>query len=148
VFNMLFAAKLGALIGRFGERWSITVENVLLIGVFLGYAVVDRPWIAAGLYMLDGALMTLDIALRTYFQKIGDAADMAPTAGVAQSINHIAAVFIPVGLGLIWVAHPSWVFLIGAGFALTSLTLGRLVPREPEPGRETELVRAAMKPAE
>ncbi len=32
VFNMLFAPKLGALIARFGERWSITCENSLLIG--------------------------------------------------------------------------------------------------------------------
>ncbi len=70
--------------------------------------------------------MTLDIAIRTYFQKIGDRADMAGTAGVGSSINHVAAVFIPVGLGLIWVGHPDWVFLIGAGFALTSLLLGRL----------------------
>ena len=148
VFNMLFAAKLGGLIVRFGERWSITCENILLIGVFLGYAFVGNPWIAAALYVTDGALMTLDIAIRTYFQKIGDRADMAGTAGVGSSINHVAAVFIPVGLGLIWVGHPDWVFLIGAGFALTSLMLGRLVPALPQPGHETILSRPALNPAE
>jgi hypothetical protein len=148
VFNLLFASKLGALISRFGERWSITIENVLLIGVFLGYAVVGNPWIAALLYITDGALMTLDIAVRTYFQKIGDAADMAGTAGVGSSINHVAAVFIPVGLGLVWLGHPEWVFLIGAGFAVTSLVLGRLVPALPQQGHETVLSRPAMKPAE
>ena len=148
VFNMLFAPKLGALIARFGERWSITCENSLLILVFLGYAFTGNPWIAAALYVTDGALMTLDIAIRTYFQKIGDAADMAGTAGVGSSINHVAAVFIPVGLGLIWVGHPDWVFLIGAGFALTSLLLGRLVPALPGPGHETVLSRPALRPAE
>jgi MFS family permease len=148
VFNMLFAPKLGALIARFGERWSITCENSLLILVFLGYAFTGSPWIAAALYVTDGALMTLDIAIRTYFQKIGDAADMAGTAGVGSSINHVAAVFIPVGLGLIWVGHPDWVFLIGAGFALTSLLLGRLVPTLPGPGHETVLSRPALRPAE
>ena len=148
VFNMLFAPKLGALIARYGERWSITCENVLLVGVFLGYAFTGNSWIAAALYVTDGALMTLDIAIRTYFQKIGDAADMTGTAGVGSSINHVAAVFIPVGLGLVWVGHPDWVFLIGAGFALTSLMLGRLVPAMPGPGHETVLSRPAMRPAE
>jgi hypothetical protein len=148
VFNLLFAPKLGALIARFGERWSITIENVLLIGVFIGYAVVGHPWIAALLYVTDGVLMTLDIAIRTYFQKIGDAADMAGTAGVGSSINHVAAVFIPVGLGLVWLGHPEWVFLIGAGFAATSLMLGRLVPALPQPGHETVLSRPVLKPAE
>src|SRR6185295_18064305 len=71
VFNMLFAPKFGAFITRFGERSSITVENVLLVGIFLSYAFVANPWIAAALYVTDGALMTLDIAIRTYFQKIG-----------------------------------------------------------------------------
>jgi hypothetical protein len=148
VINLLFAPRFGAFIARFGERWSITVENVLLVAVFLGYAVVEHAWLAALLYVTDGALMTLDIAIRTYFQKIGDAADMAGTAGVGSSINHVAAVFIPVGLGLVWLVHPEWVFVIGAGFACTSLALGRLVPARPQPGHETVLAPALIRPAE
>lgn len=148
VINMLFAPRLGAVIARFGERFSITIENALLIFVFLGYALVQVPWVAATLFVIDGALMTLEIAIRTYFQKIGDPADMAPTAGVGASINHVAAVFIPVGLGLVWVLHPDWVFYIGACFAVTSLTLACLVPREPMPGRETILTRPAPQAAE
>ena len=140
--NMLFAPRLGALIARFGERWSMTGENLLLIVVFVGYALVENPWIAACLYIVDGTSYTLGIAIKTYFQKIGDPADMAPTAGVGGSINHIAAVFIPAGLGLVWVFHPDWVFLIGAGFAATSLVLARLVPLDPAPGRETVLTPA------
>ena len=140
--NMLFAPRLGALIARFGERWSMTGENLLLIVVFMGYALVDSAWIAAILYIVDGAAYTLGIAIKTYLQKIGDPADMAPTAGGGGSINHIAAVFIPAGLGLVWVVHPSWVFLIGAGFAATSLILARLVPMAPAPGRETILTPA------
>jgi len=31
----------------------------------------------------------------------------------------------------VWVFHPDWVFLIGAGFAATSLVLARLVPLDP-----------------
>jgi hypothetical protein len=148
VFNLLFAPTLGALIARYGERWAIAVENVVLVFLFVGYAMVDRAWAAAALYILDGALLTLDIAIRTYVQKIGDPADMAPTAGVGLSVNHIAAVLVPAGLGLVWVAQPALVFLIGAAFAVTSFALACLIPRHPEPGRETVLAPTALKPAE
>jgi hypothetical protein len=129
VFNMLFAARLGAMIARLGERWALTWENALLLLVFVGYAVVQNAWIAAFLYIVDGASMTLGIAIRTYLQKIGDPADMASTAGVGTSVNHIAAVLIPVGLGLVWIVRPDWVFYIGAVIALISLILARLIPR-------------------
>ena len=78
------------------------------------------------------------IAQKTYFQKIADPADMAPTAGVAFSINHIAAVAIPALFGLIWLVSPSAVFLLGAAMAFCSLVLARLVPRDPTEGNEVQ----------
>ena len=78
------------------------------------------------------AFFAMAIAQKTYFQKIADPADMAPTAGVAFTINHIAAVVIPVLFGLIWLNHPSWVFLIGAAMAAISLVLSLLHPQGPE----------------
>jgi len=136
VFNMAFATRIGAFIGRVGERTALTAEYIGLVLVFLAYAYVSHPWVAAGLYVIDHAFFALAIAMKTYFQKIADPADMAPTAGVAFTINHIAAVFIPAVFGLIWLVSPTAVFLIGAGMALTSLLLARLVPRTPEPGHE------------
>ena len=35
------------------------------------------------------------------FPKIADPADIAPTAAMAFTINHIAAVFLPAGLGYV-----------------------------------------------
>jgi hypothetical protein len=78
----------------------------------------------------------LGIAQRTYFQKIADPADIAPTAGVAFSINHIAAVTIPIPLGIIWDLDPSIVFHIGSTMACIALVLSLLVPRDPQPGQE------------
>jgi uncharacterized protein (DUF58 family) len=69
-------------------------------------------------------------------QKIADPADLAPTAGVAFSINHIAAVGLPALFGVIWVISPAAVFLSGAVLAFGSLLLARLIPESPEPGRE------------
>ncbi len=135
--NTFIAPRMGLLIGLWGERRTITLENVSLIVIFLGYAFTNSGMIAAGLFILDGLFVTWSIAQRTYLQKIGDPADMAPTAACAFTINHIAAVFIPVTFGLVWLKNPQFVFLLGAGIASISLSLSFLVPRHPAPGNET-----------
>jgi hypothetical protein len=89
----------------------------------------------------------LALAIKTYFQKIAAPGDIAPTAAVAFTINHIAAVFLPAGLGYLWLTSPVSVFLLAAGMAAVSLALSCLVPRRPEPGRETVIARPAPAPA-
>ncbi|WP_051630524.1 MFS transporter [Afifella pfennigii] len=149
VFNMLFAPKIGAMIVRFGERTALTVEYVGLIGVFLAYAVVANPWVAAALYVIDHAFFAMAIAMKTYFQKIADPADIAPSAGVAFTINHIAAVGIPAAFGFIWLVSPAAVFIIGAAMATGSLILARLIPRHPDQGMEVAWkARRGLAPAE
>lgn len=134
--NMFIAPYIGKLIGHFGERKALTFEYLGLIGVFLAYAFVEDAGWAATLYVIDHMFFAMAIAMKTYFQKIADPADIAPTAGVAFSINHIAAVIIPAAFGLIWVYDPSLVFFLGAGMAVISLILARLIPLVPQPGQE------------
>ncbi|MFN3688875.1 MFS transporter [Salinarimonas sp.] len=145
--NMIAAPLMGRMIARFGERATIILENVMLVIVFVGYAFTRSGLVAGALFVLDGVFYTLTIAQRTYFQKIADPADIAPTASVAFTINHIAAVAMPVTFGVIWMSDPSRVFLIGAGIALVSLSLAFLVPRHPRPGRETTRTRASAEAA-
>ena len=145
--NVVAAPLLGRMVARFGERATILLENTVLVVVFLGYAFVDDGRIAGALFVIDGVFFTLVIAQRTYFQKIADPADITPTASVAFTINHIAAVFIPVTFGLIWLADPAIVFVIGTFIATGSLGLALLVPRAPEPGREWLFARPAPAPA-
>lgn len=136
LFNMAFAPRIGALIGRVGERRALTIEYVGLIAVFTAYAFVSNAWMAGALFVLDHAFFALAIAQRTYFQKIADPGDIAPTAGVAFTINHIAAVGIPVAFGLVWLWSPAAVFLAGAAMACVSLALSQLVPDLPREGVE------------
>jgi hypothetical protein len=136
LFNWAFAGKIGALVGRIGERRALTIEYCGLICVFTAYAFVDNALWAAALYVLDHLFFSLAIAIKTYFQKIADPADMASTAGVAFTINHIAAVVIPAIFGLVWLVSPATVFLMGTGMAAISLMLARNIPTDPSAGNE------------
>ncbi|WP_448548011.1 MFS transporter [Thalassotalea fusca] len=136
VFNWLFAAKIGKLIGIIGERTVLRIEYIGLFILFIAYGLAENATLAAVLYVIDHLFFALAIAIKTYFQKIAQPQDIAATAGVSFSINHIAAVFIPALLGLVWLTNPSWVFYVGAGFALCSLILSSLIPVNPEPGIE------------
>ena len=100
---------------------------------------VESAFVAGALYVIDHLFFALAIAMRTYFQKIADPADIASTAGVAFTINHIAAVVLPAMYGLLWLVSPSLVFLSGAVLATMSLILSMLIPYDPEPGREVWL---------
>ncbi|MEZ9132602.1 MFS transporter [Vibrio breoganii] len=136
LFNFLFAKKIGRFIGVVGERKALVFEYVGLIGVFLGYAFVQSAEWAAALYIIDHLFFALALAIKTYFQKIADPADMASTAGVSFTINHIAAVVIPVTFGVIWLTSPALVFVIGAVMAGVSLVLSLNIPAKPTEGNE------------
>ncbi len=135
--NVVLAPRIGRLIGRIGERRSLLFEYVGLIIVFVSYAFVENATVAAGLYVIDHMFFALAIAIKTYFQKIADPADIAATAGVGFTINHIAAVIIPVIFGVLWLSSPALVFLAGAAMAAVSLVLALGIPLSPQPGRET-----------
>lgn len=152
VINMAAAPMLGKAVSMFGERRTLIFEYTGLAIVFAAYGgIYWFGWgvlLAAILYVIDHVLFALALALKTYFQKIADPADIAPTAAVAFTINHIAAVFLPALLGLLWVVSPGAVFGLAAAMALVSLALSLLIPRHPEPGNETILSKYVPAPAE
>lgn len=152
VANMILAPLMGRAVGYFGERRTLGFEYIGLVLVFLSYGgVYYMGWgmvVAAVLYVLDHLFFGLALALKTYFQKIADPADIAPTAAVAFTINHIAAVFLPVSLGLLWLASPAAVFFLAAAMAGISFALAMLIPRHPVPGNETIFAQRGMQAAE
>jgi len=139
--NVTLAPKIGRLIHKFGERKALIFEYIGLTFIFTGYAVVESSYFAVFLYIADHLFFSIAIALKTYFQKIADPADIASSAGVSFTINHIAAVFIPVLFGFIWLYSPSLVFYAGAGIALSSLLLALNMPSKPSAGNEVLLGR-------
>ena len=142
------APAIGRFITDWGERRVLSIEYLALVVIFTTYAFVENAALAAALYVLDHLFFAMAIAIKTYFQKIADPRDIAPTAAVAFTINHVAAVVLPVVLGVLWLVSPAAVFLTGTGFAACSLLLTQLIPPRPEPGRETRLARQITQAAE
>ena len=134
--NMWAAPRIGKLIVHWGERRALTFEYLGLICIFSAYAFVESPWVAVLLYVLDHVFFSMAIAIKTYFQKIADPREVAPTASVAFTINHIAAVVLPVFYGFLWLISPAAVFLTGAVLSVGSLLLAQMIPDAPAEGAE------------
>lgn len=143
LFNWLFAERIGRLIGKVGERNALMFEYIGLAIVFTGYAFVSTAEWAAVLYVTDHLFFALALAVKTYFQKIADPADMASTAGVSFTISHIAAVVIPVTFGMVWLVSPAAVFLMGTAMTGISFVLSLNIPNNPAPGNEVKILRWA-----
>lgn len=138
LINTPLAPRIGRWITRWGERRILGIEYVGLIVIFTAYAFVNTGWVAAVLYVMDHLFFAMSIGITSYFHKIADPKDIASTAGVSFTINHIAAVVIPVALGLLWLVSPAAVFLCGTAMAVSSLILSRFVPDLPEPDNEVQ----------
>lgn len=125
--NYFLNPMIGKAIVRFGERKVLSIEYFSLIIVFVGYAFVESKIIVAVLYILDHIFFNFAMGIRTYFQKIGDPRDIAPSMAVGFTINHIAAVIIPAIGGLMWILNYRIPFITGAVLSVVSLTFVQFI---------------------
>jgi hypothetical protein len=122
VINYFLSPLIGKAIIRHGERKVLSLEYFSLIFIFLAYAYTESKWVVAVLYILDHIFFNFAIAIRTYFQKVGDPRDIAPSMAVGFTINHIAAVVIPALGGLLWMLDYRIPFIAAAVMSFVSLT--------------------------
>jgi predicted MFS family arabinose efflux permease len=129
----------GTIIARFGERRVLAVTLGLLVVVFLGYAFVPLLSVLYVLFFLDQILLGFSVATQSYFRKIALHPDeITPNICLGQTINHVAAVIIPVVGGLVWEAIGSrHTFLAGALIVVASLFVVRLMPGRRNQGNST-----------
>lgn len=128
IINFFVSPLIGRAIVRFGERLVLSVEYGGLILVFLTYAFTDSKSVVILMYLLDHMLFNFSIAIRTYFQKVADPQDIAPSMAVGFTINHVAAVVIPVLGGLIWMIDYRIPFVLGAMMSIISLVAVQKIP--------------------
>ncbi len=129
IFNYYLSPLIGKSIIRFGERKVLSLEYISLFFIFMAYATTDFKWVVAVLYILDHIFFNFSIGIRTYFQKVGDPRDIAPSMAVGFTINHIAAVFLPAIGGFLWIVDYRIPFFGGAAMALISLIAVQAIDR-------------------
>jgi predicted MFS family arabinose efflux permease len=126
--NFFLSPLIGRAIVRFGERSVLSVEYGGLIAIFLVYAFIEIKGVIVAMYLLDHILFNFSIAIRTYFQKVADPQDIAPSMAVGFTINHIAAVVMPVIGGALWMVDYRIPFVVGAIFSMISLLAVQRIP--------------------
>jgi len=127
VVNYFLSPMIGKAIVRFGERKVLSLEYSSLLFIFIAYAVVDSKLVVGLLYIADHIFFNFAMAIRTFFQKIGEPSHMAPTMAVGFTINHVGAVIFPVVGGLLWMIDYRIPFVAGAAMALMSLALAQCI---------------------
>jgi MFS family permease len=127
LITWLVSPFIGKAINKFGERKMLTIEYAFLIVIFLGYALFEFKWFAAGLYVVDHIFFNFSIGIHTFFQKTADPKDIAPSIAVSFSINHISAVIIPAIGGMLWMLNWQIPFIFGSALAVVSLILVQLI---------------------
>ncbi|KUJ95706.1 MAG: hypothetical protein PWR24_1661 [Desulfonauticus sp.] len=127
LINYWLTPFLGKAINYFGERKVLSLEYFSLIFIFLAYAYLQNRYLVALMYILDHIFFNFALAIRSYFQKIADPKDIAPSMAVGFTINHIVAVIMPVIGGILWMQDYKLPFLIGAVLSCASLFFVQLI---------------------
>jgi len=126
--NWVLNPLIGRMINAFGERVIISLEYSASFFVFMGYAFTDSALLASILFIVDFIFFNFTIALRTFFQKIADPEDIAPSMALGQTINHICAVIVPALGGYAWVTIGYQApFFAAMGLTVFSLALAQCV---------------------
>ncbi len=132
VITSLAYPQIGRLVMRFGERYVLIANFALLALIFVGYATV--AWLPALVlfYVSDNVLFGFELSLRTYFQKIAvTREEITSNVSMAQTINHLSAIFVPALGGLLWkeYGYPA-TFLAGTAIVLVGLAFSFWVRTE------------------
>jgi MFS family permease len=128
--NFFLNPYIGKAIKRFGERKVLSLEYFMLIPIFFVYAYTDSKLLVTIMYILDHIFFNFAIAIRTFFQKIADVKDIAPSMAVGFTINHIAAVSFPILGGILWMIDYKIPFIVGAFFSIISLIFVQLIDKQ------------------
>jgi MFS family permease len=132
---------IGRLIDRYGERRLLALNYACLIFLFAGYALVHNLIVLGVLYCLDNAFFAFSLGINSYLGRIAPLEDVTPSLVMGSTVNHIAAVGVPVVGGLLWSTVGYQVtFLAGAATCLLSVlsALAIRIEREPSPQRIPE----------
>ncbi len=125
VLTFVSSPYVGRLLDRIGPKVVLTTNYVLMIGNFLVYAYVRNVLLLLAVYTLSSVLISISmISLVVYVGKTSPPEDVTPSLAMGQTIEHTAAVILPLTGGILWgLFGYEATFLIGAVVALSLLLL-------------------------
>lgn len=129
--SMLSGPRIGRMIDRYGERRMLSLVNLGYVVALGGYAFTRNIWVAALCYIIYSFIFPLSpIGAATYLRKVAVPAEIAPSLAMGVTLQHAAAIIVPVTAGVIlnFVGYQI-PFLIACGFSLlTFVVTQRLDP--------------------
>ncbi len=130
IVGIIGAPLIGRLIDRVRERRILLVSYSLLILVFALYGSVHLAPKAVGmpvlwvfpilcvLYCLDNLLYLSTLCLTTYVQRIAGPEDLMPTLSMGVTMNHVAAVLVPLIGGYLWMRFSYPIMFVAGGIVV------------------------------
>ena len=119
----------GRLIDRVGERPVLVLAFGALTVIFVGYATISSLAVLFVLYILDNLFFSAELGITTYLRNIlVTPDDLRPSLVAGMTMNHVAAVVVPLTGGILWQAFGHQVpFIGGAILAVISMGFSTLV---------------------
>ncbi|MHB0878396.1 MAG: MFS transporter [Anaerolineae bacterium] len=112
----------GHLLANRGEKPVLTAYFIAIALVCVGYAYVSWLPLLIVLFIGDSILSGFDIGINSYFHKIAPPTEVTANMSMSQTINHVAALFVPAIGGIIWDRFGSEAtFLFGVAVAVACL---------------------------
>ena len=148
VFNAIVTTLVtplaGRLLDRFGERRILALNYSCLIVLFASYALVHSIIVLGVLYCIDNAFFAFSLGINSYLGRIAPSEDLTPSLVMGSTVNHVAAVGVPVVGGLLWYSLGYQItFLAGAATCILSVAAALAIRppaalAAPVPGAEME----------
>jgi MFS family permease len=125
------APAIGKLVDRIGERGPLSFYAIGLIIVFLGYATMQTSGALIALFLIDNVLFSFGVGFNTYLHRIVRPNELTPCLAMGVTMNHVAAVTVPVCGALLWKDSGNYQlpFWVGSGIAAVSLVATRWLPK-------------------
>ncbi len=125
--SIVASPYIGRLVDERGERTMLGFVNVAYFIALAGYAIIDNVWVASSLYMLYSFIMPFSsIGSTTYLRKVAVHHEIPPSLAMGVTLQHAAAIVVPVSTGFIlnFVGYQV-PFMIACGFAILSFSVTR-----------------------
>jgi MFS family permease len=130
VLSAILAPKMGRMIDRLGERATLSYYAIGIIALFIGYAVIKNPLILYGLYVIDNVMFTFSAGISTFLNRIVRPGELTPSIAMGVTMNHVAAVSLPIAGALLWKQSGNYQlpFVLGVGLAVAALIATQKIP--------------------